>query len=165
MKVEISHLKGNEPATMEFKAITSKSSFKIIPKEISPVEIFLSGLIACSATDMILLPSKQGFNISNLNILGDVIRNESLPKKFNEIHLIYKFDSNSDNLIARRWVLSTLETYCSTINTVRGVSNIYFSIEHNGKLIANKDSILSGENNININIDNNAPDIGSTCES
>jgi putative redox protein len=165
VRVEISHLTGNEPATMEFEAKTSKTSFKIVPKEVSPVELFLSGLIACSATDMAVMPVKQGFEISNLSIAGDVVRNDVAPKKFNDIHLTYSFDSSADDLIARRWVLSTLETYCSTINTVRGTSNITFSIVHNGVEIATNDSIMSGDNSTPSLGDPDAPDIGVTCES
>jgi len=144
MKVVISHSSGYLSEDMKFLAKTSKGSFIITPSEISPVEYFLSGLIACSATDMIMLPKNGNYKISELEITGDVIRNDTAPRKFNEIHLIYKFNSDSSDLIARRWVLSTLETYCSTVNTVRGVSKISFSIIHNGIEIASKDEIESG---------------------
>lgn len=144
MKVTISHSSGHSSENMKFLAETSKSSFVITPSEISPVEYFLSGLIACSATDMIMLPKNGNYKISELEIIGEVVRNDTAPRKFNEIHLIYKFNSDASDLIARRWVLSTLETYCSTVNTVRGVSKISFSIIHNGNEIASKDEIESG---------------------
>jgi putative redox protein len=144
MKIVLKHLEGSSSEDMVLKAETSKSSFEIRPKEISPVEYFLAGTVACSTTDMVVLPKKQGYEISNIEIVGEVVRNGEPPKKFNEIHLTYKFDSNAEDLIARRWVLSTLETYCSTINTVRGVSEITFSIVHNGNEIAHRNSIESG---------------------
>lgn len=164
MQVTVLHKDGNSPETMVLEAKTSKSSFIIQPKVISPVEFFLGGAISCTVTDMVLLPKNQGYEISNIEIIGDVVRNETPPKKFNEIHLTYKFDSNADDLIARRWVLATMETYCSTINTLRGVSEITFSIIHNSNLIAEKDGIVSGENSQTaIGVDN-TPDIGGSCE-
>jgi putative redox protein len=144
MEVILEHTAGTSAEDMVLKAQTSKTSFEIRPKEISPVEYFLAGTIACSTTDMVVLPRKQGYEISNIKITGDVERNDDPPKKFNKLHLIYSFDSNADDTVARRWVLSTLETYCSTINTIRGVSEITFSIIHNGNEIATKDSISSG---------------------
>jgi len=164
MQVTISHKVGDSPATMILEAKTSKSSFEIKPSVISPVEYFLAGAISCSVTDMVMLPKNQGYEVSDIQIDGDVIRNDTPPRKFNEIHLKYIFNSNGDNLIARRWVLSTLETYCSTLNTLRGVSKISFSIVHNGELIADKDEIESGANSSNSISDETAPDIGGACE-
>ena len=82
MKISVSHL--NE---MKFEAKTEKSSFIINCPEISPIEYFLSGIISCSATDMVLLPKNQGKTVSNLVIDGEVVRNEDFPKKFNTLHL------------------------------------------------------------------------------
>jgi putative redox protein len=165
MKITIQHTPETEN-NMIFEAQTKNNSFKIIPKEISPVELFLSGIIACSATDMVMLPKKSGFEAQNLSIEGEVARNDVAPKKFNEIHLIYKFDSEADELTARRWVLSTIETYCSTINTVRGVSKILFSIIYNGKKIANRDEVMSGDSAFGVATNGeNAPEIGGACES
>ena len=165
MKVTVSHTEGNSPKTMVLNAETSKTNFTIKPSEISPVEYFLAGAIACSTTDMVMMPQNQGFEISNISISGDVIRNETPPRKFNEIHLTYSFNSNADDLVARRWVLSTLETYCSTLNTLRGVSKITFSIIHNGNLTADKDSIISGENSLATLSNGDMPNIGGACES
>lgn len=164
MQVIVSHKEGNSPESMVLEARTSKSSFEIKPSVISPVEYFLAGAISCSATDIVMLPKNQGYQISEIEIVGDVIRNEALPRKFNEVHLRYSFKSNGDDLLARRWVLSTLETYCSTLNTIRGVSKISFSIIHNGILIANKDEIVSGETGSTSISDENIPDIGGACE-
>ena len=166
MKVIISHLTGNSSEDMQFVSETSKSKFIIKPSEISPVEYFLSGLIACSATDMIVLPKNGNYSISELQIIGEVERNEVPPRKFNNIHLIYKFNSNASDLIARRWVLSTLETYCSTINTVRGVSKIQFSIIHNDIEIAKENEIDSGIKNLELDKNNGEipKNIGGACE-
>ena len=139
MKVRVSHQDG-----MKFEAKTEKSSFVIDCPEISPVEYFLAGIITCSATDMVLMPKSQDKTVSELVIDGDVIRNDDHPRKFNTLHLTYKFNSDADDTMAERWVMASLETYCSTINTIRDSVSISYSITHNGKLIRENENMTSG---------------------
>jgi len=139
MKVTIAHQEG-----MRFKAITEKSSFIIDAPVISPIEYFLSGLICCSATDVVQIPKNQGFEVKNLSIDGEVVRNEEMPRKFVTLHLSYSFDSSADDTMASHWVMCSIETYCSTINTVRDTTKIHFTIIHNGKTIKEKEPIISG---------------------
>lgn len=139
MKVTVSHQDG-----MKFEAKTEKSSFVIDCPVISPVEYFLAGIITCSATDMILIPKNQGKTVTDLVIDGDVVRNEEQPRKFNTLHLTYKFNSDTDDVSAARWVMASLETYCSTINTIRDTTEISYSIIHNGKTIRENEKMISG---------------------
>ncbi|MFA6145103.1 MAG: OsmC family protein [Sulfurimonas sp.] len=139
MKITVSHQDG-----MRFEAKTEKSSFVIDCPVISPIEYFLSGIIACSATDVVMLPKQQGFEVSNLEVDGEVVRNESAPKKFNTLHLEYRFNSNADDTLAARWVMASLETYCSTINTIRDNTTITYTIVHNGKMIRENETMISG---------------------
>ncbi len=139
MRVTVSHLND-----MRFEAKTEKSSFIIDCPQITPIEYFLSGIISCSATDMVLMPKNQGKTVSNLVISGDAIRNEDFPKKFNTLHLNYSFDSDGDDVVAARWVMASLETYCSTINTIRDSVAVSYSITHNGKKIKENEKIISG---------------------
>ncbi|GHV04115.1 hypothetical protein AGMMS50229_04750 [Campylobacterota bacterium] len=140
MKVELTQIDG-----MKFEATTARSvKFAIDPQAISPQEYFALGAIACSATDIVMLPEKQGKTVSRVAIGGDFTRTETAPFYFNEIHISYSFDSNGSDLDARRWVLSSLESYCTTLNTLRGTAKIYYSITHNGEPIADRESILSG---------------------
>ena len=139
MKVTITH-----QDAMKFEAKTDKSSFIIDCPEISPVEYFLSGLITCSATDVVLLPKNQGYTVTNLSVEGDASRNDDHPRKFNTLHLDYSFDSDGDDTMAARWVMASLETYCSTINTVRDSVKISYSIKHNGKMIRDNEVMISG---------------------
>jgi putative redox protein len=140
MNVKISHQEG-----MKFEAKTSKSSFVIDCPTISPIEYFLSGIICCTATDIVLVPQKQGIEVTDLVIDGDVERNEAMPQKFNTLHLDYHFNSSAEDDLAARWVMASIETYCSTLNTIRGVTKISYSITHNGKKIRDKAEIISGE--------------------
>ncbi|OHD98787.1 MAG: osmotically inducible protein OsmC [Sulfurimonas sp. RIFCSPHIGHO2_12_FULL_36_9] len=139
MKVTVSHL-----SEMKFEAKTQKSSFIIDAPQISPLEYFLSGIVSCSATDMVMIPKNQGKTVSNLVISGDAIRNEDFPKKFNTLHLDYSFNSDADDIVAARWVMASLETYCSTINTIRDSVLITYSITHNGTKIRENEKMISG---------------------
>lgn len=139
MKVSVSHKED-----MKFEAKTSKGSFIIDCPVISPIEYFLSGLITCSASDIVLLPKNQGKTVKNLVVDGEVIRNESHPCKFNTLHLSYSFDSDADDTMASRWVMASLETYCSTVNTIRDTTAISYSITHNGQLIRENEKMISG---------------------
>ncbi len=139
MKVSISHKEG-----MKFEAKTAKSSFIIDCPIISPVEYFLSGIITCSATDLILIPKNQGKTVTDLVVDGDVVRAEEHPRKFVKLHLTYSFNSDADDVTAARWVMASVETYCSTINTIRDTTQISYSITHNGKLIRENEKMISG---------------------
>ncbi|MBU0632234.1 OsmC family protein [bacterium] len=139
MKVVVTHKDG-----MKFEAKTEKNSFIIDCPEISPIEYFLSGIITCSATDVVMIPKNQGKTVKNLSIEGDVVRNDDFPRKFNTLHLTYSFDSDADDTMAARFVMASLETYCSTINTIRDSVKISYTIIHNGKIIRENESMISG---------------------
>lgn len=139
MKVTISHLDG-----MKFEAKTAKSSFIIDCPVISPIEYFLAGIINCTATDLILMPKNQDKTVTDLVVDGEVLRNEAHPCKFNTLHLTYSFNSDADDITATRWVMASLETYCSTINTIRDTTKITYSITHNGNLIKENEEMISG---------------------
>jgi len=139
MKVSVTH-----KDAMKFEAKTEKSSFIIDCPEISPVEYFLAGIITCSATDMVLMPKNVGKAVSNLSIEGDATRAEDHPRKFNTLNLVYSFDSDADDTTAARWVMASLETYCSTINTIRDSTKIFYTIVHNGKTVRENEEMISG---------------------
>lgn len=139
MKVTITH-----KDAMKFEAKTAKSSFIIDCPTISPIEYFLSSIITCSATDLILMPKNQGKTVTDLVVDGEVVRAEPHPAKFDKLHLTYAFNSDADDTTAARWVMASLETYCSTINTIRDTTAITYSITHNGNLIKENETMISG---------------------
>jgi len=139
MKVSIKHLD-----EMKFEAKTAKSSFIIDCPVISPIEYFLAGIINCTVTDIVLIPKNQDKTVTDLEVDGEVMRNESHPCKFNTLHLTYTFNSDADDTTAARWVMASLETYCSTINTIRDTTKISYSITHNGNLIKENEEMISG---------------------
>ncbi len=139
MKITITHKDG-----MKFEAKTPKSSFIIDCPVISPIDYFLSGIITCSATDIILMPKNQDKTVTDLVVDGEVQRNGDHPCKFNTLHLTYNFNSDGDDMMASRWVMASLETYCSTINTIRDTTAISYTITHNGTLIKENEKLISG---------------------
>jgi len=139
MKITVTH-----KDAMKFEAKTAKSSFIIDCPTISPIEYFLSGIITCSATDLILMPKNQGKTVTDLVVDGEVVRAQPHPAKFDTLHLTYSFNSDADDTTAARWVMASVETYCSTINTIRDTTAITYSITHNGKLICDNEKMISG---------------------
>ena len=126
----------------KYEATNGKEILVIDTEKYSPVEIFITGLGNCSLYDVVEMGKK--YNIKNVQMSIEYKRRDIFPKIFTEFHFIYLFESDADNLTAKRWVLSSLETYCSTINTVRNTSKIYYTIIHNGDTIAFKEMIISG---------------------
>jgi putative redox protein len=139
MNVSVSHKEG-----MKFLAKTPKTSFEIDCPTISPIEYFLAGIITCSASDMIAIPKNQNKTVTNLVVDGDVVRAQPHPAKFDKLHLTYSFDSDADDVTASRWVMASLETYCSTINTIRDTTEITYTIKHNGNVIREDEKMISG---------------------
>ncbi len=68
MKISVAHKEG-----MKFEATTAKSSFIIDCPTISPIEYFLSGIIACSASDIQMLPQNQGKTVTDLVVDGEIV--------------------------------------------------------------------------------------------
>jgi putative redox protein len=139
MKITVTH-----KDAMKFEAKTANASFIIDCPTISPIEYFLSGLITCSATDVVLIPKNQGKSVTDLVVDGEVVRAEDHPRKFLELHLSYNFNSDGDDTQAARWVMASVETYCSTINTIRDTTLISYTITHNGKVIRENEKMISG---------------------
>ena len=127
-----------------FAVQTTKSNYTINIDDISPVEYFASSAAACSAVDIVNLPKDSGYCMSDLKIEIHYERNESPPKKLNSLHLYYQFTSDASDDQAKKWVMSSLETYCSTVNSLRSDVKIFYSISHNQQLIADNISIISG---------------------
>jgi len=128
----------------KYEATNEKEVLIIDTKKYSPVELFITGMGNCSLFDVVEMAKNRDFEIKNAQMEIEFKRRDTFPKIFTEFHFIYKFDSNADDVTAKRWVLSSLETYCSTINTVRATSKIFYTIIHNNETIAYKESIISG---------------------
>ncbi len=143
MKVSLNYL-----GDKKFEAKTSKSSFIMDAKEITPVEYFAAGIIGCTGIDLAVFAEKDGYEIKNYSVEADIVRQLAVPYKFGSIHIIYKFEGDFDELKAKRYILSSLESYCTTVNSIRDSVKVEYTIVFNGKTIADKEGIVSGNGKI-----------------
>ncbi len=132
----------------EFDVKTGKSGFKMDAKEITPVEYFASGLIGCTGIDLVVLAQKDGYEVKNYTLKADIVRQLAVPYKFGSVHITYSFEGDFEELKAKRYILSSLESYCTTVNSIRDSVKIEYTIIYNGKKIADKESIISGDGKI-----------------
>ncbi len=133
MNVKITHTSGKS-----FNAEAANGSFVINPTEISPLEYFALGLISCSGVDIVSMAEKNNVELKSFSMSGDYVRNEDFPKKFNSAHFVYDVVCDAEETMVKRWVMSSVETYCSTMNTVRNCVDMSYTILLNGIKIADK---------------------------
>lgn len=128
----------------KFEAQTSKSSFLIDAEKITPVEYFAAGIIGCTGIDLVALANKDGFEVREYSVKAEIDRKLSIPYKFEKLHIIYSFKGDFESIKAKRYILSSLENYCTTVNSIRESVKIEYTIVYNGETIANCESIRSG---------------------
>jgi len=129
----------------KFKANTLKSSYVLDCKEITPVEYFATGIIGCTGIDLVMMAENDGYIVSNYKVSAEIVRTTDVPMKLDSMHIIYEFEGAFDSTKAKRYILASLESYCTTVNSIRDSVKITYSIIHNGKNIADKESITSGQ--------------------
>lgn len=136
MEVSIRHI-----GDKNFEAKGGSGSFVINPSEVSPLEYFAIGLISCSGVDIVSMAEKNGVALKGFSMRGEYERNEDFPKKFNTAHFIYDIACDADETTVKRWVMASIETYCSTMNTIRNCVDTSYTIILNGLKIADKTAI------------------------
>ena len=132
----------------KFKANTLKSSYVLDCKEITPVEYFATGIIGCTGIDLVMMAENDGYVVSNYKVSAEIVRTTDVPMKLDSMHIIYAFDASFDSVKAKRYILASLESYCTTVNSVRDSVKISYSIILNGTNIVNNASIASGQGTV-----------------
>jgi len=127
----------------KFKANTTKSSYILDCKEITPVEYFATGIIGCTGIDLVMMAEKDGFEVTNYSVKAEIERSESVPMKFVSMHIIYEFDGEFDATKAKRYIGASLESYCTTVNSIRNSVKVTYTIIQNGEMIADKETLIS----------------------
>ncbi|HEY9129142.1 MAG TPA: OsmC family protein [Sulfurovum sp.] len=127
----------------KFKANTSKSSYILDCKEITPVEYFATGIIGCTGIDLVVMSEKDGYEVKNYSVKAEIVRTDSVPMKFASMHIIYDFEGEFDAIKAKRYIGASLESYCTTINSIRDSVKVSYTIIHNGEKIADKEELIS----------------------
>ena len=79
-----------------------------------PMEVLLSGAVACTAYDVVLILRKSGLDIRGCEVVTSSQRADSDPKVFTKIHMVFKIRGRGlkSNLVERAITLSHTK-YCS----------------------------------------------------
>ncbi len=126
-----------------FKANTLKSSFILDCKEITPVEYFATGIIGCTGIDLVMMAEKDGFEVRNYTVKAQIERTTSVPMKFASMHIIYDFEGDFDASKAKRYIGASLESYCTTVNSIRESVQVRYTVIQNGKVIVENEPLMS----------------------
>ena len=132
----------------KFKANTVKSSYILDCKEITPVEYFATGIIGCTGIDLVVMAENDGYAVNNYKVSAEIERQMEVPMKFASLHITYEFEGSFDAVKAKRYILASLESYCTTINSIRDSVKIFYTIIYNDEKIADKERIASGAGSI-----------------
>ncbi len=127
----------------KFKANTIKSSYILDCKEITPVEYFATGIIGCTGIDLVMMAEKDGFEVTNYSVKAEIERTESVPMKFASMHIIFDFEGDFDATKAKRYIGASLESYCTTVNSIRDSVKVTYTIIQNAKTIVEKEGLIS----------------------
>lgn len=106
-------------------AVDTKSARKSAP---GPLELFIAGVAACTATDVISVLLKKRVQVSRYHVEIHTQRREEHPRRFEQIELkhVVRGHEVSPEAVARAIELST-EKYCSAIATVRPTAEVISS--------------------------------------
>lgn len=112
-------------------------------KEITPVEYFATGIIGCTGIDLVMMAENDGFEVKNYKVSAEIERTETVPMKFASMHIIYEFDGEFDTTKAKRYIGASLESYCTTVNSIRDSVKVTYTIVQNGETIVEKEGLIS----------------------
>jgi putative redox protein len=99
-------------------------------KGVSPSQMLLIGLSACTAYDVLEIMIKKRKPLTMLEITAEGQQDPAPPWAYQRIHLKYRVSGNllTEEALAQAVQLS-LEKYCSVAATVRGVANLSTEVE------------------------------------
>jgi len=127
----------------KFKANTLKSSYILDCKEITPVEYFATGIIGCTGIDLVVMAEKDGYEVKNYSVKAEIERTESVPMKFASMHIIYEFEGEFDAAKAKRYIGASVESYCTTVNSIRDSVKVTYTIVQNNEIILEDEGLIS----------------------
>jgi putative redox protein len=90
-----------------------------------------------------MMAEKDGYQISNYSVKAEIVRTDSVPMKFESMHIIFDFEGEFDATKAKRYIGASLESYCTTVNSIRDSVKVSYTIIHNGETIAQREELIS----------------------
>ncbi|NNG00123.1 MAG: OsmC family protein [Desulfobacteraceae bacterium] len=97
---------------------------------VSPSEMLLVAVSACSGYDVVDILEKKRMPLSMFEVIADGERDDDPPWPYRKVHLTYRLsgDGLTEKAVAQAIELST-EKYCSVAATIRGVAKITTEFE------------------------------------
>jgi putative redox protein len=88
---------------------------------ISPMTTFLTGLCACTASDIVEIAVKMRVRMAALHVRAEDERRAEPPRRYTRLRLIYTLNGvdTGDHDKIRRAVALSHEKYCSALNSLR----------------------------------------------
>lgn len=88
---------------------------------LSPMQIFLTGLAGCTASDIIEIAEKMRVTIGGFDIRAEDTRRTEPPRHYTHLRLIYSLSGvdETDHDKIRRAVALSHEKYCSALHSLR----------------------------------------------
>jgi putative redox protein len=88
---------------------------------LSPMSTFLTGLSACTASDVVEIAAKMRVRIGAFEVRAEDERRPEPPRRYTKIRLVYILTgvAEADHEKIRRAVSLSHEKYCSALNSIR----------------------------------------------
>ncbi len=107
----------------------------------SPTEMLLMAMGGCSTSDILVILNKMHKTIDGLDVRVEGERVDIEPKVLKKAHFIYSINTNATEEQVLRAINLSLERYCSvTILARKGGTEVFYSLELNGKMIKQNQS-------------------------
>jgi putative redox protein len=92
----------------------------------SPMELLLSGIIACAAVDVVSMIKKRRKVLNGFSGKASGQRRLQVPKSFTEVHIHYEIDSpDLTHQEAEKIISMAVDKYCSVASSIN--SDIHLS--------------------------------------
>ncbi len=86
----------------------------------SPMELLLSGIIACAAVDIVSMIKKRRKILNDISGKASGQRKMSAPRSFTEIHIHYQINSpDLTNHEAEKIISLAINKYCSVASSIK----------------------------------------------
>jgi putative redox protein len=97
-------------------------------KALSPSQLFLASMGACSAVDLVTILSKRRKKLESLNVTVEGERAEGFPARYTKISLLYRVKGEGIEMEELKRALNlSMEKYCSFALTVKNSAPVEWS--------------------------------------
>lgn len=96
----------------------------------SPMQLLLSGVVACAAVDLVKMVKKRRKTLVDFSGEAEGNRRDEFPKKFTDVHVKFIFTSpDLEEEEAAKLVDLAVEKYCSVAATINESTKLTHSFE------------------------------------